>query len=133
MRVVSAIVLAFCSIWLFCQPAFAERRIALVIGNSAYERVPQLPNPVNDATSMSEMFKRAGFDTVVLELDVKAMEMRHHVDLPPHWAVLNSTRRSSASLASSLPVPTIISREPLPVAISRPRSERCSSSSRSLM
>src|SRR5215469_13739813 len=76
MRLVSAIVLAICSMWLFCEPAFAERRIALVIGNSAYERVPQLPNPVNDATSMSEMFKRAGFDTVVLKLDIKAMEMR---------------------------------------------------------
>src|SRR5215469_14985017 len=76
MRVISAIVLAFCSMWLFCQPAFAERRIALVIGNSAYERVPQLPNPVNDATSMSEMFKRAGFDTVQLKLDVKATDMR---------------------------------------------------------
>src|SRR5215471_11901952 len=76
MRVVSAIVLAFCSMWLFCQPAFAERRIALVFGNSAYERVPQLPNPVNDATSMSEMFKKAGFDTVVLKLDVKAQDMR---------------------------------------------------------
>ena len=45
MRVVSAIVVALCSVWLFCQPAFAERRIALVIGNSAYERVPQLTNP----------------------------------------------------------------------------------------
>ena len=39
---------------------------------------------------------------------------------PPHGATLNSTRRSSASLASSLPVPTTISRDPLPVAISRP-------------
>ena len=76
MRIVSAIVLAFCSMWLLCQPAFAERRIALVFGNSGYERVPQLPNPVNDATSMSEMFKKAGFDTVVLKLDVKAQEMR---------------------------------------------------------
>jgi formylglycine-generating enzyme required for sulfatase activity len=76
MRIASAIVLAFCSMWLFCQPAFAERRIALVIGNSAYERVPQLPNPVNDATSMGEMFKRSGFDTVLLKLDVKASEMR---------------------------------------------------------
>src|SRR6201996_8668267 len=76
MRIASAIALAFCSMWLFCQPAFAERRIALVIGNSAYERVPQLPNPVNDATLMGEMFKRSGFDTVLLKLDVKAQEMR---------------------------------------------------------
>jgi formylglycine-generating enzyme required for sulfatase activity len=76
MRVVSAIVLAVCSMWLFCQPAFADRRIALVIGNSAYERVPKLPNPVRDAVAMAEMFKGAGFDSVQLKLDVKATEMR---------------------------------------------------------
>jgi formylglycine-generating enzyme required for sulfatase activity len=73
MRVVSAIILAM---WLFCQPAFAEKRIALVMGDSAYERVPRLSNPVNDATAMSEMFKRAGFDMVLLKLDLKAIEMR---------------------------------------------------------
>jgi formylglycine-generating enzyme required for sulfatase activity len=76
MRVVSAIVLAVCSMWLICQPAFAEKRIALVIGNSAYERAPRLANPANDANTMSEMFKRAGFDTVELKLDLKASEMR---------------------------------------------------------
>ena len=76
MRIVSAIVLAFCSMWLFCEPAFAERRIALVIGDSAYERVPQLSNPAHDATAMAEMFKGAGFDIVQLKLDLKALEMR---------------------------------------------------------
>ena len=76
MRVVSAIVLAVSSMWLLCQPAFAEKRIALVIGDSAYERVPRLSNPVNDATAMAEMFKRAGFDMVQLKLDLKALEMR---------------------------------------------------------
>ena len=76
MRVVSAIALAFCSLWLCCEPAFAERRIALVIGNSAYERVPQLSNPVNDAGAMAQMFRGAGFDIVELKLDLKAIEMR---------------------------------------------------------
>ena len=76
MRAVSAIALALCSVWLCCQPAFADKRLALVIGNSAYERVPQLPNPVQDATAMSQMFKAAGFDTVMLKLDLKAGEMR---------------------------------------------------------
>src|SRR5262245_34644511 len=76
MRVVPAIVLAVCSMWLCCQPAFAERRIALVFGNSAYERVPQLSNPVNDATAMADMFKQAGFDRVDLKLNLKAIEMR---------------------------------------------------------
>ncbi len=72
----STIVLALCAMWLGCQPAFAEKRIALVIGNSTYEQVPLLSNPVHDATAMSEMFKRAGFDTVMLKLDLKAVEMR---------------------------------------------------------
>ena len=76
MRVVSAIFFVVCAIGLFCEPAFAERRIALVIGNSAYERVPQLPNPVNDATAMAEMFRKAGFEAVTLKLDLKAAEMR---------------------------------------------------------
>ena len=30
-------------------PAFAESRLALVIGQSAYKSVPALPNPGNDA------------------------------------------------------------------------------------
>jgi len=33
---------------LVCQPAFAEKRVALVLGNSAYQNVAKLPNPVND-------------------------------------------------------------------------------------
>src|ERR1700751_5142171 len=75
-RAVSALVLALCSVWLCCEPAFAAKRIALVIGNSVYERVPQLQNPAQDATAMSQMFKAAAFDTVLLKLDVKVLEMR---------------------------------------------------------
>jgi formylglycine-generating enzyme required for sulfatase activity len=76
MRVASATVLALCSMWLCCQPAFAEKRIALVMGNSAYQSVPRLPNPVNDASAMAAMFKSAGFDVVQLKLDLKASDMR---------------------------------------------------------
>jgi formylglycine-generating enzyme required for sulfatase activity len=76
MRVLTAILLVVCAIGLFCEPAFADRRIALVIGNSAYERAPPLPNPVNDAAAMADMFKKAGFDNVMLKLDLKAVEMR---------------------------------------------------------
>src|SRR5882757_272807 len=61
---------------LLSQPAFAERRIALVMGNSAYEKVAPLPNPANDASAMSAMLKSAGFDVVDLKLDLKANEMR---------------------------------------------------------
>jgi hypothetical protein len=33
--------------------AYAEKRVALVIGNSAYSHIGTLPNPVNDAELMA--------------------------------------------------------------------------------
>jgi uncharacterized caspase-like protein len=44
--------------------ASAERRVALVIGNSAYQNVPKLPNPVNDARAVATLLRNAGFDVV---------------------------------------------------------------------
>ena len=35
-------------------PAQAEKRVALVIGNNAYESVPQLQKAVNDADAVSK-------------------------------------------------------------------------------
>ncbi|HMJ45245.1 MAG TPA: caspase family protein [Pseudolabrys sp.] len=76
MRAVGAIILAVWSTWLFSQPAFAEKRVALVIGNSAYQNVTRLANPANDSGSMSETLKSAGFDVVELKRDLKVNEMR---------------------------------------------------------
>src|SRR6201995_4360841 len=42
--------------------AHAEKRLALVIGQSAYRSVPGLPNPGNDARKMTELLGTAGFD-----------------------------------------------------------------------
>jgi len=49
---------------LVCQPAFADKRVALVIGNSAYQNVARLPNPVNDGATIAATLKDAGFDVV---------------------------------------------------------------------
>src|SRR6478672_1967754 len=76
MRAVRAIVFAVCSFWLFGQPALAEKRVALVIGNSAYKNVPRLQNPANDAAAVVAMFKGAGFDSVDAKLDLSVVEMR---------------------------------------------------------
>ena len=38
----------------FAAPAAAEKRIALVVGNSAYQNVTRLDNPRNDAALMAE-------------------------------------------------------------------------------
>jgi len=45
-------------------PADAEKRVALVIGNTSYEHIAHLPNVPNDATAMAALFKAAKFDSV---------------------------------------------------------------------
>jgi hypothetical protein len=44
--------------------AHAEKRVALVIGNSAYQTVAKLPNPDNDAKLMSDTLLSLGFFVV---------------------------------------------------------------------
>ena len=41
-----------------------EKKVALVIGNAAYENAPPLGNPVTDARAIAAAFERLGFETV---------------------------------------------------------------------
>ncbi|HZF36596.1 MAG TPA: caspase family protein [Candidatus Angelobacter sp.] len=41
--------------------AQAEKRVALVIGNSAYRNAPALPNPRNDAAAIADALQKLGF------------------------------------------------------------------------
>ena len=59
--------------------AFAERRVALVIGNSTYEKVGYLTNPVNDAAAIAKLLKDAGFDVVELQSNLGVSELRRAV------------------------------------------------------
>jgi uncharacterized caspase-like protein len=61
---------------LICQPALAEKRVALVLGNSAYQNVPPLSNPVNDAALMAKTLKDAGFDIVDSRQNLSALDTR---------------------------------------------------------
>jgi len=61
---------------LICQPAFAGKRVALVVGDSAYQNVPPLRNPANDAAMMEITFRQAGFDVVDARHDLSAQETR---------------------------------------------------------
>ncbi len=63
-------------ILLTCGSAHAERRVALVIGNSAYKSVPRLANPANDAALVGAMIKKAGFDWIDIRTDLSVAEMR---------------------------------------------------------
>ena len=55
-------------------PAWAQSRVALVIGNSAYTQKP-LPNPANDAADLAASLKRLGFD-VTLQTNRNADQLR---------------------------------------------------------
>src|ERR1051325_4103408 len=44
--------------------ALAEKRVALVIGNSAYVHAPALSNPKNDAEGMAAALKRLDFEVL---------------------------------------------------------------------
>jgi hypothetical protein len=41
-----------------------EQRVALVIGNSNYQNVAQLPNPANDAKAVAQLLHAAGFEVI---------------------------------------------------------------------
>jgi hypothetical protein len=49
---------------LMAAPVQAERRVALVIGNSAYQHVGRLDNPINDARLMAETLRSLGFTLI---------------------------------------------------------------------
>lgn len=62
--------IAFLIVSAIPQPALAERKVAMVVGNSSYTNVPRLPNPRNDASDMIARLKAMGFDvTPGLDLD----------------------------------------------------------------
>src|SRR6201993_3912402 len=57
--------LAAAALAISAAPSFAENRVALAIGNGAYEHAPRLPNPANDATDVAAALKRSGFETIL--------------------------------------------------------------------
>jgi uncharacterized caspase-like protein len=67
------LIAAAVALWLFCapvSPAFAGDRLALVIGNSAYQNTPALPNPTKDAQAIAARFKEVGFKVISAHYDV---------------------------------------------------------------
>ena len=69
-----AATMALCSVGLLrAQPA--ETRVALVIGNSAYQNADRLDNPKNDARLMADRLKTAGFKvTLLVDADQSTMK-----------------------------------------------------------
>src|SRR5882757_725734 len=75
-RLASRLVLSVLLALMMATNALADKRLALVLGVSKYLHVPQLANPDNDATAMSEAFRQIGFDVVTLRQNLGVAEMR---------------------------------------------------------
>jgi uncharacterized caspase-like protein len=58
-------------------PASAEKRVALVVGNTHYQHSPALGNPVNDANDVADVLKSLGFKVLLgLDLDKRAFDSK---------------------------------------------------------
>lgn len=61
---------------LIAPQAFAEKRVALVIGNSAYQFAPELRNPKNDANALAASLEALSFEVIRgIDLDNAGMQL----------------------------------------------------------
>lgn len=76
MRLLRFVVLVLLALAAFDRPALANKSVALVIGNSAYEHVQRLTNPEADSSAVAESFRSAGFEVVELRKNLTVSNMR---------------------------------------------------------
>lgn len=69
----------FLPMMLAADAARAEKRVALIVGNSSYQTVPQLANPSRDATAVAKMFRDAGFDIVDTQINVGNLDFKRAI------------------------------------------------------
>ena len=75
MRWRTTFIVAFLLAGLTGFPASAEKRVALVIGNSAYQNVATLANSANNAAAIANLLRKAGFDSVEFNRDAGTVDM----------------------------------------------------------
>ncbi len=69
--------LCLVSIFLLSTATQAAQRVALVVGNSAYQHATELGNPGNDANDVAAVLKQYGFEVVLgLDLDKAGFEAK---------------------------------------------------------
>jgi hypothetical protein len=74
-RLLTAFFIAVSAIGVGIDFSYADTRVALVIGNGAYQNAPRLPNPRNDATDVAAALRRSGFETILsVDLDKSGMD-----------------------------------------------------------
>ncbi len=76
MRILAALLFAAALV----QPALAERRVALVVGNDSYDEVTGLKKAVSDAHALADALKPLGFEVDVVDNASRSTLSRHMVD-----------------------------------------------------
>jgi uncharacterized caspase-like protein len=76
MRILFGIAIALTLVACSGTAALAQKRVALVVGNSAYQNAPKLANPSRDADAVARMFKAAAFDVVEARNDLEFTAFR---------------------------------------------------------
>jgi uncharacterized caspase-like protein len=56
--------------------ARADKRVALVLGNGAYQKTVQLPNATHDASAIGALFRVMAFDVVDAKFDLGIADFR---------------------------------------------------------
>ena len=59
--------------------AFAEKRVALVIGNSTYQSAPILENATSDSDAVAALLKSAGFEFVDSRKNLTSTSIRRAI------------------------------------------------------
>jgi hypothetical protein len=76
MRRLATILCGLCVVAFASGEAQAEKRVALVVGNSAYQNASPLANPAKDANAIAELFRKTGFDVVETKRDLGNLEFK---------------------------------------------------------
>src|ERR1700730_17746612 len=76
MRLVAAFACAMVLMCFGIPAGYAEKRVALVIGNGAYQNTAALANPVNDAEDVAAALQAVGFEVnVEKNVNKRSLEM----------------------------------------------------------
>jgi hypothetical protein len=68
---------AFAIAMVLVQPAAAQKRVALIVGNAAYASANVLANPANDAKDMAAAMKQLGIEVILgLDLDKRGFDAK---------------------------------------------------------
>ena len=79
MGIIRRLLIVWITVLVWTSPTHAEKRAALVIGNSAYKHTQSLINPSNDALAIAATLRSIGFKDVEVAIDQDFDSMRDTV------------------------------------------------------